>query len=260
MLKQKLPPTWNVRSAKKFFYSSINGIFSEGIAKQSQYSAGDIAGTIRNAISSRLYIETIVRNSTSVKTPSADTIFRRIENIAYEPGSHKRKGSNNSKKKNQSGIEHITVINDQIISMAISMGAFSSPVDVAIDEHDEPYYGIDNKHLINAPFHKFRGTDKAYRFATLDSVKNGERFTLAVMKRDLLDGVDNASEVEQLLKHTLSLGIKINMVLMDRGYLDTGVMKTVESMCLKFIVPAKDNPKVIRFKNMEMICTDNGFS
>ncbi|EQD39504.1 hypothetical protein B1A_16820, partial [mine drainage metagenome] len=35
------------------------------------------------------------------------------------------------------------------------MGAFKEPVNVAIDEHDEPYYGMDNRYLINAPFHKF---------------------------------------------------------------------------------------------------------
>ncbi len=133
-------------------------------------------------------------------------------------------------------------------------------MNVAIDEHDEPYYGMDNQYLINAPFHKFRGTDKAYRFATVDSVKNGERFTLSVMKKDPLDGIDNAIEVDHLLKHAMSLGIAINIVLMDRGYLDVGVMKKVELLNLKYIIPAKDNPKVVRFKEMEMKYSTTGFS
>ena len=62
-------------------------------------------------------------------------------------------------------------------------------MNAAIDEHDEPYYGIDNRYLINASFHKFRGTDKVYRFTTLESVKNGGRLTLSIIKKDQLDGI-----------------------------------------------------------------------
>ena len=152
------------------------------------------------------------------------------------------------------------ISSDLTIRIAIANGSFSNPVNVAIDEHDEPYYGMDNRYLINAPFHKFRGTDKAYRFATVDSVKNGERFTLSVMKKDPLDGIDNAMEVDLLLKHAMSLGIAINIVLMDRGYLDVGVMKTVELLNLKYIILAKDNLKVLRFKEMEMKYSTTGFS
>ena len=144
--------------------------------------------------------------------------------------------------------------------IAIANGSFQHPVNVAIDEHDEPYYGRNNRYLINAPFHKFRGTDMAYRFASLESVKNGERFTLSVMKKDPLDGIDNATEVDLLLKHAMSLGVSIGMILMDRGYLDTGVIRKVESLHLRYIIPAKDNSKVLRFKEMEMKYCDSGFS
>ncbi len=100
----------------------------------------------------------------------------------------------------------------------------------------------------------------AYRFASLESVKNGERFTLSVMKKDPLDGIDNATEVDLLLKHAMSLGVSIGMILMDRGYLDTGVIRKVESLHLRYIIPAKDNSKVLRFKEMEMKHCDSGFS
>ncbi len=60
-------------------------------------------------------------------------------------------------------------------------------MNAAIDEHDEPYYGIDNRYLINAPFHKFRGIDKEYRFAALESVMNCGRLTLSIMKKDQLE-------------------------------------------------------------------------
>ena len=50
------------------------------------------------------------------------------------------------------------------------------------------------------------------------------------------------------------------MVLMDRGYLDVGVMNKVESLHLGYIIPAKDNPKVLRYKGMEMKYCDRGLS
>jgi len=261
MKQQNSSPLRNVRTAKKFFSASLSGIFSDGMAVQSRYGPGDISGTVRNAIVLKQYIETYVRNSTFMRTPSADTVFRRIEEIASEPGSHRRKGSaDNNRKRNHSGTDRIEEINDRIIRMAMSMGAFSSPLDVAIDEHDEPYYGKDNRYLIDAPFHKFRGTNKAYRFATLDCIKKGGRFTLSMINKDLLDGIDSASEVDLLLRHALSLGIRINMVLMDRGYLNTAVMKRVESLNITYIIPAKDNAKVLRFKRMDMKYSGKGFS
>jgi hypothetical protein len=216
-----IPQINNIKDVKKFFSSSLKNIFSSGVKPQSRYGSGDIISVIRNSISSKEYIETYVRNSIRNNIPSADTVFRRIKGIASESGSHKRIGSENLKMHTvHSGIEQISMLMDDTVRIAMAKGSFMCPVNVAIDGHDEPYYGIDNRYLINAPFHKFRGTDKAYRFATLESVKNGERLTLSVMRKDQLDGIDNAMEVDHLIKHAISLGIKINILLMDRGYLD----------------------------------------
>lgn len=63
-----------------------------------------------------------------------------------------------------------------------------------------------------------------------------------------------------LLNHAMSLGVKVGTVLMDRGYLNVGVMNKMESMNLKYIIPAKDNHKVKRFRNMEMKYSEKGFS
>ena len=123
-----------------------------------------------------------------------------------------------------------------------------------------PPVAFDNRYLINAPFHKFMGTDRAYRFATLEYVKNGERLTLSIMKKDQLDGIDNVHEVDYLIRYAMSLGVKINTVLMDRGYLDAGVIIKVVSLKLKYIIPARDNPKVLKYKKMEMKHCDNGIS
>ena len=68
---------------------------------------------------------------------------------------------------------------DSTVQLVIANNALPHPVNVAIDDHDDPYYGIDNRYLINAPSHKLSGTDRAYKFATLESVKNDMRLTLS---------------------------------------------------------------------------------
>ena len=187
--ENQTPQIRDARTAKKFFTSWLRSIFPDG-RPQCRYSSGDIVRVIRNAVSLNEHIETYVRNSTYVRTPSGDTVFRWIKYIGSESGSHQRKGSLPLKRKSSHlGLDTISDLNDLTVRIAIANGSFQHPVNVAIDEHDEPYYGMDNRYLINAPFHKFRGTDMAYRFAIADSVKNGERFTLSVMKKDPLDGI-----------------------------------------------------------------------
>ncbi len=72
----------NVNAVKKFFCSSLKDIFP--VKPQSSHSSGDIIHVIRNAISSKEYIETYVRNTNCNHIPSADTVFRRIKDIASE--------------------------------------------------------------------------------------------------------------------------------------------------------------------------------
>ncbi|MHB1440414.1 MAG: transposase [Cuniculiplasma sp.] len=250
MNRQNNPPFSNVKDTKEFFSSSMKIMFTPVIKKRSIYTESDISRTLRNAITHHLYIETYVRNHKTARTPSGDTMFRLLKGIASESGSHRRKGSDmgENRKTVRTGIEKIQSLLDLILEKAISIGAFSTPVNVALDEHDQPYYGMDNRYLINVRSDEFKGTDKAYRFATLESVKKGERFTLSIMKRDQLDGIDNSKEVKTLIGHAVDLGIKINIVLMDRGYLDAGVMNDMDSMGMKYIIPAKDNHKVLKFK------------
>jgi hypothetical protein len=253
MKQQNNPPLCNVKDTKEFFSSAMKNMFAPVIKERSIYTEGDVSGTLRNAIADHLYIETYVRNYGNTNTPSGDTMFRLLKEIASESGSHRRKGSDMNKKRKtvRTGIETIDSLLDLIIKKAISMGAFSTPVNVAIDEHDHPYYGADSRYLIGVGSKKFRGTDKAYRFATLESVKRGERFVLSVMRRDQLDGIDNSKEVKTLIEHAVDLGIRINIILMDRGYLDAGVMNNVDTMGMKYIVPARDNPKVLGLKKKD---------
>ena len=220
MNNKTIPPQLNANKVKKFYSSQMYNIFSNNIHVQSKYSSGDIVNTVRNAIAHKMYVETYVRNYHRIHTPSADTVFKRIYEAAVNHG-----------------VDLLTMLIDNTVKTGIELNAFNNYVNVAIDEHDEPYTGKDNPYLIDAPFHRFRGTDMAYKFATLDCVDNN-RFTLSGIIKHPLDGINNAKEVKILIEHVLSLGIRINTVLMDMGYLDSNVMDTVNSMKLKYIIPA----------------------
>ena len=87
----------NTRTANKFFTSSLKSIFPDR-SPQCRYSSGDIIGVIRNAKSLNEYIETYVRNSTYVRLPSGDTVFRWIKDIGSESGSHMRRDHNPARK------------------------------------------------------------------------------------------------------------------------------------------------------------------
>lgn len=83
----------------------------------------------------KMYIETYVKNYNTIHIPSGDTVFKRIYKAAVNDGIH-----------------ILSILIDCTVKMAIELNAFNNPVNIAIDEHDYPY-------LIDAPFHKFRGTE-----------------------------------------------------------------------------------------------------
>ena len=132
-------------------------------------------------------------------------------------------------------------------------------MNVAIDGHDEPCYGMDKRYLINTLCHRFRGTYRAYGFTSIESVKNSVRSALSVIRKDPLDCINNAIEIDLLLRHAESLGVAIGKVRMDRRGLAVSVMKKVEALSLEYTISAKDNSKFLGFKEMEVKHCDSGF-
>ncbi len=78
------------------------------------------------------------------------------------------------------------------------MGMFKEKVNVAIDEHDEPYYGKENRYLINVENKKFRGTDKAIKIASLDIViRVAKRMEMWILQKDFLYYVARGMNFEE---------------------------------------------------------------
>ncbi|MGC8497217.1 MAG: hypothetical protein ACP5NL_04375 [Thermoplasmata archaeon] len=114
----------------------LNLLFKNNIAIQSVYRGKDILLTLQSAMRNDECIETYVRNNAFSKVPSGDTIYRRLpESLNFQT---------------------IETLIESSVKIGISMGVFSEKVNIAIDEHDEPYYGKDNKYLIKVGKKKFR--------------------------------------------------------------------------------------------------------
>jgi hypothetical protein len=53
-----------IKEVKRFLSLPLGGVFFQGIYPQSRYGSGDIISVIRNATSSKGYIEIYVKSST----------------------------------------------------------------------------------------------------------------------------------------------------------------------------------------------------
>jgi len=122
--------------------------------------------------------------------------------------------------------------NDRVIEEMRSLGALSGPLIVAIDWHDVMYYGDPNAQGVVGTKPK-DGSHHAYRFATASALVSGERLTLAAVpmldKRVL-------GYVAILLCKAFELGIKVKLLLLDRGFYSIELVRWLDSMRIKYIM------------------------
>jgi len=109
-------------------------------------------------------------------------------------------------------------------------------LDVAIDFHDWPCRCKGVEGVIRIP--RKKGTSRAYKFATINVVKPGFRFTLLalpVRRNSEMIGV-----VEKLLKFAMGR-IKINRVYCDRWFYKREIVQIFKRLKVKFIIRAKES-------------------
>ena len=115
-------------------------------------------------------------------------------------------------------------------------GMLRKPLDIAIDMHDIPLYAK-VLNLTYAVFSKSKsGTTKFHRHATLCSVMNGHRLTLgSILVKRTDDPVD---VVRALLELCTRHDIKIASLTMDRGFYSTDIIKLIQEMGIRTVMPA----------------------
>jgi hypothetical protein len=111
-------------------------------------------------------------------------------------------------------------------------GALSKPLILAVDWHDEMYYGNPKAEGVVGAVRK-NGSNHAYRFATVNVLFKRERLTLAVTP--MLDRCV-LWHVKRLLACVAELGLKIKLLLFDRGYYSTALIRYLDSAGFKYII------------------------
>jgi len=149
-------------------------------------------------------------------------------------------------KKLKSGDAHRMLMdaNDAIIKEMKRRGVFRKPVIAAIDLTDDPYYGEYNNRVRRS--RRDRGTNLFYTYASLHGVENGRRVTVFEIPVHQLD--DHALVVERLINATTkkARGIRIRILLIDRGFYSVDVMKKLDELGVRYLMPAIKNERIKR--------------
>ena len=110
-------------------------------------------------------------------------------------------------------------------------------LDLAIDYTDLLYYGNRQTPMVVGTKPK-DGTDSCYRYATINIVEGGKRFTLLALPVSALD--DKERILSRLLLYALKR-VKINKVHMDRGFFDSKSINVLNQLGIRWLMPGQRN-------------------
>jgi hypothetical protein len=128
--------------------------------------------------------------------------------------------------------QRLLQLNQTVIEEMKRKGAISKPLILAIDWHDIMYYGNPAAQGIVGAMPK-NGSCHAYRFATASVLLNRQRLTLAVTPM-----LDRSAlwHVKRLLSCIAKLGLRVKLLLFDRGYYSTALMRHLEDRGFRYII------------------------
>jgi len=106
--------------------------------------------------------------------------------------------------------------------------------DVAIDFTEWYFYG-DRAASMVVGKEPDRGTSKCYKFATINIVEAGKRFTLLALP---VGPFDNKEQILTKLLRYAQQRITIRRVYVDHGFFDSNAIKVFERFHLKYLMPA----------------------
>ena len=113
-------------------------------------------------------------------------------------------------------------------------------VDLAVDFHEWFYYGSRNTMMVVGKKPE-AGTDKCYKFITINIVEKGKRFTLLALPK----GHFNTNE-EMLSKliYFAKQKVKINRIYCDRGFFGSKSMEILRRHHVKYLMPFTENSRI----------------
>ena len=215
--------TASLLAASSELFSIVNVI---ALPTEANYSYQEILNVLLHAATSSTdSLESASNDLRSkipnIRIPSADTIFNYIKSNSIE-----------------SVLYSFRRINNEIFSM---MDLKTSVHDIAIDFHDDPYYGSRNTPCIRGIKPK-NGTSWGYSFCTLDIIGNS-KLTLDVIDINGLSK-DYSILMESLFERIEKMGVKVGTVYMDREFFNLKVLSKMDEHKLEFVIAAKSNKKI----------------
>lgn len=136
-------------------------------------------------------------------------------------------------------------VRDAVLTEAVRNRLFTQPVDVAIDVHNWLYYGdSETPHVSRTD--PDRGTDCAYKFATICIVDPSVRFTLGWVALDGNETDELADALRQLVSQARRY-VELNRVYFDRGFYRAHLALTLEELVIEFVMRAPQTRKIQRF-------------
>jgi len=151
--------------------------------------------------------------------PDADTLLYHLKNYTDTKDLHRM----------------FTTLFEIVWEMTRKVNLFDSRrhYDVAIDFTEWYFYG-DRSAAMVVGKEPERGTSKCYKFATINVVESGKRFTLLALP------VGPFNRKEEILRKLLGYvqeRIKIRRVYVDRGFCDSYSIKIFDNLHLKYLMP-----------------------
>jgi putative transposase len=163
-----------------------------------------------------------------------DTIEQVCNDLQIKVGAETCRGYFNQ----QLRVENLSDLQEAVnrtLSAGFSHWLKEKDLEVAIDLHDQPYYGTSEQtEGLWVGGAAKSGTSKFYRVATAYVIKNGQRLTLAikfVVPDDTITGV-----VEYLMKQLGRLEIKVGWLYLDRGFAVIEIIRYLKQIKQKAII------------------------
>ncbi|MDR2204448.1 MAG: transposase [Nitrososphaerota archaeon] len=130
-------------------------------------------------------------------------------------------------------------LNHTVLEKAKHKSAFTKKVTLAIDLTCIPYYGKMTR-WINGGKPK-QGTSYFHTWATLRIVTTHRRFTIKAIpiKRGNLDAESMAKTVRQLLAEAKTLNLKVDVILLDRGFCWHEILLELDKSGYQYLVALK---------------------
>ncbi len=113
--------------------------------------------------------------------------------------------------------------------------------DIAIDFTDWLFYGDKNAPMVVGTQPK-NGTDRCYKFATINIVETDRRFTLLTLLVGQFDGKEDI--LAKLIEYA-KRKIKIRKVYLDRGFFSTKCIQTLNKYHVNFLMPCTSYSTVV---------------